>query len=70
MSDLHTGDFDGPEASTFRDATLPLRERVDSLLGQLTVREKIALLHQHQPAIARLGIGSFRTGTEVLHGLA
>jgi beta-glucosidase len=70
MSELHMGDDDGPEASTFRDPDLPLRDRVENLLGRLTVREKIALLHQHQPAIPRLGIGPFRTGTEVLHGLA
>jgi beta-glucosidase len=61
---------DGPEASTFRDPTLSLAQRVEHLLGQLTVGEKIALLHQHQPAIPRLGIEPFRTGTEVLHGLA
>jgi beta-glucosidase len=61
---------EGPEASTFRDPNLPLAQRVEHLLGQLTVSEKIALLHQHQPAIPRLGIDSFRTGTEVLHGLA
>lgn len=28
------------------------------------------MLHQYQPAIPRLGIDSFKTGTEALHGLA
>ena len=32
--------------------------------------EKIALLHQYQAAVPRLGVGPFRTGTEALHGLA
>jgi len=54
----------------FRDPSVPLRRRVESLLGQLTLEEKLALLHQHQPAIERLGLGRFTTGTEALHGLA
>jgi beta-glucosidase len=44
--------------------------RVEELLRQLTVEEKVGLLHQHQQPVARLGIGAFRTGTEALHGLA
>ncbi|BCL17933.1 sugar hydrolase [Micromonospora sagamiensis] len=45
-------------------------DRVDQLLGQLTLTEKIGLLHQHQAAVPRLGLRSFRTGTEALHGVA
>ncbi len=44
--------------------------RLTDLVGQLTLAEKIALLHQHQPAIPRLGLEAFVTGTEALHGLA
>ncbi|MFC7308193.1 glycoside hydrolase family 3 C-terminal domain-containing protein [Streptomyces monticola] len=44
--------------------------RVEKLLGKLTLDEKISLLHQWQPAIPRLGMKAFRTGTEALHGLA
>lgn len=40
------------------------------LLGKLTLDEKISLLHQWQPAIPRLEMKAFRTGTEALHGLA
>ncbi|WP_405992941.1 glycoside hydrolase family 3 C-terminal domain-containing protein [Streptomyces sp. NBC_00986] len=54
----------------FRDPTLPVGKRVDDLLGRLTLDEKISLLHQYEPAIPRLGIQSFRTGTEALHGVA
>jgi beta-glucosidase len=54
----------------FRNPSMPLRRRVENLLGQLTPEEKLALLHQHQPAIERLGVGRFTTGTEALHGLA
>src|SRR3954466_1626080 len=54
----------------FRDPAQPLADRISDLVGRLTTAEKIALLHQHQPAIPRLGIHAFQTGTEALHGLA
>ncbi|GAA4946039.1 glycoside hydrolase family 3 protein [Actinoplanes utahensis] len=54
----------------FRDPSLPLEARVGDLVGRLTLDEKISLLHQYQPAIPRLGIGLFKTGTEALHGVA
>ncbi|WP_017975266.1 glycoside hydrolase family 3 C-terminal domain-containing protein [Actinopolyspora halophila] len=54
----------------FRDPALPTRQRVEDLLGRLNLDEKIALLHQYQPAIPRLGVAAFKTGTEALHGLA
>ncbi|WP_169950737.1 glycoside hydrolase family 3 protein [Microbispora sp. H11081] len=54
----------------FRDPSLPLAQRVDDLLGRLTLDEKVAMLHQYAPAIDRLGIKMFKTGTEALHGVA
>ncbi|MGW5741630.1 glycoside hydrolase family 3 C-terminal domain-containing protein [Amycolatopsis sp. NPDC003861] len=54
----------------FRDPSRPLATRIDDLLSRLTADEKISLLHQYQPAIPRLGIGVFKTGTEALHGVA
>jgi beta-glucosidase len=54
----------------FRDPRLSVERRVEDLLGRLTLDEKISLLHQYQPAIPRLGISRFKTGTEALHGLA
>ncbi|MGD1217403.1 glycoside hydrolase family 3 C-terminal domain-containing protein [Streptomyces krungchingensis] len=57
-------------APAFRDPDLPVAARVDDLLARLTLDEKVSLLHQYEPAIPRLGIGAFRTGTEALHGVA
>ncbi|WP_184918830.1 glycoside hydrolase family 3 protein [Saccharothrix ecbatanensis] len=54
----------------FRDPDLPRAVRIDDLVGRLTADEKVSLLHQYQPAIPRLGIGAFKTGTEALHGVA
>jgi beta-glucosidase len=45
-------------------------EQAARLLRQLTLDEKIQLLHQYAPAVPRLGLAGFRTGTEVLHGVA
>ena len=45
-------------------------KRIDDLLGRLTLGERIALLHQYAPDVERLGIASFRTGTEALHGVS
>ncbi len=43
---------------------------VADLLRRLTSAEKIAMLHQQQPAVPRLGLAAFHTGCEVLHGVA
>ncbi|KOX23714.1 hypothetical protein ADK67_20005 [Saccharothrix sp. NRRL B-16348] len=54
----------------FRDPGLPVEDRVTDLLGRLTDEEKVELLHQHQPAVPRLGLAAFHTGMEALHGVA
>lgn len=43
---------------------------VQRLLRLLTLEQKIAMLHQHAPAIPERGLASFRTGTEGAHGVA
>ncbi|MFD9700351.1 glycoside hydrolase family 3 C-terminal domain-containing protein [Lentzea sp. NPDC059081] len=58
------------EEPPFRDRALPVSRRVADLLDRLTTAEKIGMLHQWQPAVPRLGIAAFRTGTEALHGVA
>ncbi|MGW4210484.1 glycoside hydrolase family 3 C-terminal domain-containing protein [Lentzea sp. NPDC004789] len=58
------------ERLPFRDSALSMRKRIDDLLGRLTLDERIAMLHQYSPAVPRLGISAFRTGSEALHGVA
>lgn len=62
----------GPDehARPWLDADTPLPERAAALLARLTTTERLALLHQHAPAVERLGLRAFRTGTEALHGVA
>ncbi|GAA3217710.1 glycoside hydrolase family 3 protein [Actinocorallia longicatena] len=54
----------------FQNPGLPVATRVADLLSRLTLDEKITLLHQYEPAIPRLGIKAFKTGTEAVHGVA
>ena len=54
----------------YRDPALSLDKRIDDLIERLTLDERIAMLHQYAPAVPRLGLDAFRTGTEALHGVA
>ena len=54
--------------NAFRDTTLPDSVRIQNLLSQLTLDEKVLLMSDH-PKIPRLGI-VFSGQVEGLHGLA
>ncbi|MBN2085204.1 MAG: glycoside hydrolase family 3 C-terminal domain-containing protein [Anaerolineales bacterium] len=54
----------------FQTPGLPLDDRVRDLVARLTIEEKLAMLSQDLAAVPRLGIRAFKTGTEVLHGVA
>ena len=54
----------------FRDATLPIEERVEDLISQLTLSEKASMLMFESPAIPRLGIRNYSWWNECLHGVA
>jgi beta-glucosidase len=56
------------EAIRYHDPALAFGERADDLLGRLTAEEKIAMLHQRSPAVPRLAMAEFWTGTEGVHG--
>jgi beta-glucosidase len=66
--ELCRSDSLGCPAPGFRDPALGFRERADDLLCRLTGEEKITMLHQRSPAIPRLGVAEFHTGTEGVHG--
>ena len=48
-----------------QDAGLPAR-----ILASLSLEQKVAMLHQHAPAVPELGLASFHTGAEAAHGVA
>lgn len=54
----------------FRNAGLSVNQRLDDLMGRLTMEEKIGQLMMHSPSIPRLGVPAFNWWGEALHGVA
>ncbi|GAF01519.1 glycoside hydrolase family 3 C-terminal domain-containing protein [Saccharicrinis fermentans] len=55
---------------SFENDALPLEERVDILVSQMTTEEKIGQLLNGAPAIPRLNIPDYDWWNEALHGVA
>ncbi len=53
----------------FLDTMLTFDERVEALLAELTLEEKLLLIHTRMGAIPRLGLNTFGIGAEVARGL-
>jgi beta-glucosidase len=51
------------------DSKLPLQERLDYLLSEMTIEEKLGFLATRTPALPRLGIGVCYVGGEAAHGV-
>ncbi|MFI3267705.1 MAG: glycoside hydrolase family 3 C-terminal domain-containing protein [Rikenellaceae bacterium] len=54
----------------FQNPNLPLEERVDDLVGRLTLEEKTKQMEHAAPAVERLGIVAYDWWNEALHGVA
>ncbi|MDH6306930.1 beta-glucosidase [Parabacteroides sp. PF5-5] len=54
----------------FLDPDLPIDERVNNLVGQMTLEEKISQMINTAPAIERLGVPAYNWWNEALHGVA
>lgn len=52
------------------DISKPLEERVDLLVSQMTLAEKISQMYNEAPAIERLGVPAYNWWNEALHGVA
>lgn len=57
-------------APAYRNSALPIEERVNDLIGRMTLSEKVGQLNHDAPAIERLGIPSYSWWNESLHGVA
>src|SRR3954469_951972 len=57
-------------ASVFRNMQQPIDPRVNDLLHQLTLQEKISLLGYRSKEVERLGIPAYNWWNEALHGVA
>jgi beta-glucosidase len=54
----------------YLNPALPLEQRVDDLIGRMTLEEKVAQMRDHATAISRLGIPKYDWWNEGLHGVA
>jgi beta-glucosidase len=59
-----------PPADAYLDPALPLDQRVDDLVGRMTLAEKISQMQNKAPAILRLHISEYDWWNEGLHGVA
>ncbi|MEZ4519309.1 MAG: glycoside hydrolase family 3 N-terminal domain-containing protein [Chloroflexota bacterium] len=55
--------------STYKNSSLPIAERVDDLISQMTLGEKILQMVYGAPAIERLGVPEYNWWNEGLHGV-
>lgn len=54
----------------FRNPDLPVNERIENLLGLLTLEEKVGLMMNSSKPVGRLGIPAYDWWNEALHGVA
>ena len=59
-----------PELSMIENESLPIEQRVEALVAQMTLDEKVAQLFDKAPAIERLGVPEYKWWNEALHGIA
>ncbi|MBN1887583.1 MAG: glycoside hydrolase family 3 C-terminal domain-containing protein [Thermoflexales bacterium] len=61
---------DSANPPIYLDSTRTIEERVDDLVGQMTLKEKVSQMGTEAPAIKRLGIPQYNWWNEALHGVA
>ena len=57
------------EAAAYKNASLPIEQRVKDLVSRMTLDEKVRQMQHTAPAIPRLGIPSYDWWSEALHGV-
>jgi beta-glucosidase len=55
--------------AAFRDPARPIEERVNDLVGRMTLEEKVGQMMTEAPAIPRLGVPAYDWWSEGLHGV-
>ncbi|BFT31451.1 glycoside hydrolase family 3 C-terminal domain-containing protein [Alteromonas sp. D210916BOD_24] len=58
------------QKADYLNTSLPLPQRVEALVGSMTLEEKVAQMYNDAPAIARLGVPAYDYWNEALHGVA
>jgi beta-glucosidase len=58
------------QQAAYQNPKLGIDERVDDLIGQMTLEEKVQQMRDHSPAIPRLRVPKYDWWNEGLHGVA
>ena len=61
---------DAPSKAPYMNPGIPLEQRVDDLIGRMTLDEKVAQMRDHATPIPRLGVPKYDWWNEGLHGVA
>ncbi len=59
-----------PSSLPYLNPALPVDQRVDDLIGRMTLEEKVGQMRDHSPAIPRLDVPKYDWWNEGLHGVA
>lgn len=59
-----------PAQAPYMNPALPVDQRVNDLIGRMTLEEKVAQMRDHATAIPRLGVPKYDWWNEGLHGVA
>jgi beta-glucosidase len=59
-----------PATPTYQNPDFPIDERVNDLVGRMTLDEKVKQMLYDAPAIERLGVPAYNWWNEALHGVA
>jgi beta-glucosidase len=60
----------GGQQPVYLNPDRPLQERVNDLVGRMTLEEKVSQMLDQAPAIERLGVPEYNWWNEALHGVA
>jgi beta-glucosidase len=58
------------QTPTYQNQNLPFADRVNDLVGRMTLEEKVSQMKDVAPAIPRLGVPEYNWWNEALHGVA
>jgi beta-glucosidase len=61
---------EAPADAPHKNPALPVEQRVDDLIGRMTLEEKVAQMRDHATPIPRLGVPKYDWWNEGLHGVA
>jgi beta-glucosidase len=53
----------------YKDSTAPVKDRVEDLVSQMTLKERVSQMVHDAPAVERLGVPAYNWWNECLHGV-